>query len=225
VLRIDRDVIERELGAQLHESTWRLPCFAPARRLEGPGGRIALLVAQLTRALAAAGNGSTAPRAVAHLERLLVTALLEGHAHDRSAALAGSARAGEARSLRRAEDFIHSALERPVSIGDIARAAGLSARTLFREFQRRHGCSPMEYLRHARLERVRCRLEAGAAASVTEAAFEAGFAHLSRFAGFYRQAFGEMPSQTLRRAQRAAWPRPAAARASERRVRSQPPVP
>lgn len=210
VLRIERDVVERELAALLDAGMPRPLRFAPALRLEGPGAGIAVVATQLTRALDAAPSPSTAPLAVTQLERQLATALLEAHAHELSAALAASAPAAGMRVLRRAEDFIHAALERALSIGDIARAAGVSARTLFREFQRRHGCAPMEYVRRSRLSQARSRLESGAV-SVTDAAFEAGFVHLGRFAGFYRQAFGETPSQTLRRAQREAWSGDAAA--------------
>jgi len=35
---------------------------------------------------------------------------------------------------------------------------------------------------------------------VTRVATDFGFAHLSRFAGHYRAAFGESPSTTVRRA-------------------------
>jgi transcriptional regulator GlxA family with amidase domain len=38
---------------------------------------------------------------------------------------------------------------------------------------------------------------------VTRVALGLGFGHVGRFAALYRQAFGESPSETLRRARRA----------------------
>jgi transcriptional regulator GlxA family with amidase domain len=59
----------------------------------------------------------------------------------------------------------------------------------------------MAYLRALRLEKVRDTLSAAepGSVSVTEVAARWGFVHLGRFAGAYSRAFGERPSETLRR--------------------------
>jgi AraC-like DNA-binding protein len=88
-----------------------------------------------------------------------------------------------------------------VRVPDLARVAGVSSRTVYRVFDRLYGDSPLRHLRRASLEGVRARLEAARPGdSVTRAAFESGFDHLGRFAAAYRRQFGEVPSQTLRRA-------------------------
>lgn len=57
----------------------------------------------------------------------------------------------------------------------------------------------MHYLRDLRLQRVRDELLSGSGSPVASVALRWGFEHMGRFATQYRQAFGETPSQTLRR--------------------------
>ena len=103
--------------------------------------------------------------------------------------------------LRRAIDFVMAHLSQPLSVNDIAAAAGVHARTLHKAFCQHFGESVMAFIQQQRLERVQQKLlEADPQSmSVTEAAVENGFVHLSRFAAAYRCRFGEYPSQTLRR--------------------------
>jgi transcriptional regulator GlxA family with amidase domain len=89
----------------------------------------------------------------------------------------------------------------PISIGALAAAAGVSARTLFEGFRRFRGVSPMAALKAVRLDAVNDELEAAdPSASVTGVALKWGFVHLGRFAQDYRRRFGRLPSETLRRA-------------------------
>ena len=101
------------------------------------------------------------------------------------------------RTLRRALQLIDDHCTEPLSTTDIAEAIGVSVRALQEGFKDRLGTTPMAYLRHARLQRVRSLLVNGGVASITEAALECGFTHMGRFSGHYREAFGELPSQTL----------------------------
>jgi AraC-like DNA-binding protein len=101
--------------------------------------------------------------------------------------------------------------DNPMSVGDIAAACGLSVRTLHRAFIREFQTSPVQFLKRRRLERIRADLLAAApGTTVTRAAFERGIAHLGRFAREYFAAFGESPSDTLRRAGAARLDRPVA---------------
>lgn len=102
--------------------------------------------------------------------------------------------------MLRAEEYIRANAERAITIGEIAQAAGVSARTLFEGFQRFRGTTPLAMLKNVRLERVYAELkQAGPSACVTTVALKWGFVHLSRFAQMYRSRYGELPSQTLRR--------------------------
>lgn len=94
-----------------------------------------------------------------------------------------------------------------VRVVDLARAAGVSVRTVYRTSARHLGGPPMTQIRLSRLRGVRRRLLAATPGeSVTSAATDAGFFHLGRFSAIYRRHFGESPSATLRRARGRAFP-------------------
>lgn len=116
---------------------------------------------------------------------------------------AGRSRAtdGGPATLRRAVQFVEDNASRPIGVEDIAEAARLSQRGLQDLFRRSLGTTPSRYLRTVRLDGVKAELERADAetVSVTEVAHRWGFAHVARFAGWYREAFGENPSRTLRR--------------------------
>jgi transcriptional regulator GlxA family with amidase domain len=98
-------------------------------------------------------------------------------------------------------DLVTNRLQESWSVDRIARAAGVSHRTLHRVFLRHYGVSPMTWLRRARLEAARRTLEASApGTTVTRVALDCGFAHLGRFSIEYAKQFGVSPSETLRQA-------------------------
>ncbi len=101
----------------------------------------------------------------------------------------------------RAADWIRENAGVPVTLQDIAAAAGLSERGVQGAFRRTFGESPMERLRAERLDGARRDLEVeGPDVLVSEVARRWQFAHLGRFAASYAERFGEAPSETLRRA-------------------------
>ena len=103
--------------------------------------------------------------------------------------------------LRRAEEYIAAHLTEPLSLADIATSAGISAPTLTRAFRRHHNVGPKAFSRQRRLERVQQELLATSPleTTVAEVAMRYGFYQLSHFAQHYCKAFGELPSETLRR--------------------------
>jgi len=102
------------------------------------------------------------------------------------------------RTLRRALAYVDAYAGTPITVDDIARAAGISTRGLQYVFRRALGVTPTEHLRAARLAGAHEELRRGTARSVTEAARRWGFSNASRFARHYREAYGRNPSQTLR---------------------------
>jgi AraC-like DNA-binding protein len=106
------------------------------------------------------------------------------------------------RAIRVACDYIDRNLADPITVDDVAGAAGVSVRTIQNLFAQQLGQTPTSYLRNERLERARSDLAdapGGSRLTVTDVAMRWGFGHLGRFATTYRKRFGEFPSETLRR--------------------------
>lgn len=78
---------------------------------------------------------------------------------------------------------------------------GVSERTLQYAFQERFGTSPASFLKAQRLSKVRTKLRQGEPrqTSVGDVAAELGFWHLGQFSADYKAAYGERPSETLKR--------------------------
>jgi AraC-like DNA-binding protein len=103
-------------------------------------------------------------------------------------------------SLRRALDAMRANVERDWSVIELAAVAGVSGRTLQRQFRSILGHTPRVALRDVRFERARRELLQGLpGAKVTDVALRCGLSHCGRFSVEYRRRYGETPSQTLNR--------------------------
>src|SRR5262245_6809422 len=103
--------------------------------------------------------------------------------------------------VERAEAYVRAHMDTPVACSELCRAVGLSERGLRSAFHRVRGMSPKQYMLAERLLQARralCTAPAGSA-TVTTVATNCGFYELGRFAATYRAAFGEAPSETLRK--------------------------
>lgn len=114
--------------------------------------------------------------------------------------------------VSRVTTFLHDNLSEPVTIAELSRLAGVSERTLRAAFRESLGRSPKQYTIEQRLHAVREALQTAdpKTTTVTDIAMAYGFFELGRFAGRYRQAYGEPPSATLRHASLDARPHQAA---------------
>ena len=103
--------------------------------------------------------------------------------------------------VRTAEAYAVSLAGEHVSVTDLCRAAGASERSLEYAFREVMGLTPVAYLTRLRLHRVRQGLLAGTHGSttVTAEALKWGFWHFGEFSRAYKDCFGELPSDTLRR--------------------------
>lgn len=98
------------------------------------------------------------------------------------------------------ERLVMSDAEADLTPRDIARLSGYGLRSLELIFQRGVGMTPGRWFLNARLNgALRDLLVPGSTCTVSDVAAKWGFRHLSRFAQYYRRAFGESPSDTLRR--------------------------
>lgn len=132
-------------------------------------------------------------------ESSLLDAVIEGRS-DPALDSVSLSRAGTASTapVRRAVDMIMAQSREPLTLGDVAAAAGVGGRALQIAFRRHLGCSPLTFLRLVRLADARRLLGLGLVSRVTDAAMQAGFWHLGEFAVAYRQRYGEKPSTTLK---------------------------
>jgi AraC-like DNA-binding protein len=104
-------------------------------------------------------------------------------------------------SVRRAAAFIDEHAGQPVTVADIAAAAGVTPRALRYAFRRRYDITPTQYQRQVRLERAHLELlsaEPRDSVTVASIARKWGWASPSRFTAAYRQRFRAEPGQTLR---------------------------
>jgi len=85
------------------------------------------------------------------------------------------------------------------TLSALARDAGVSVRTLQREFALVHGISVLDYARLRRLDVARELLECQEA-TIAQAAHRAGYAYAANFATAFKRRFGLSPSQVRVRA-------------------------
>ena len=105
------------------------------------------------------------------------------------------------RHVTRAIDFMHANMHQPLNVMDIARAAGVSVRSLQTGFRQFKDTTPAAYLRRIRLDAVHAELSLLTnRLPVGEVALKWGFTQMGRFAAQYRARFGGYPSETVMRA-------------------------
>lgn len=105
-----------------------------------------------------------------------------------------------ARHLLRAKDLADSRYWEPLSVAELARAAGLSKAHFTREFTRTFGETPHQYLLTRRLERAAALLRT-TDWPVARVCFAVGWGSVGSFTTSFRRMFGQTPT-----AYRAAWP-------------------
>jgi transcriptional regulator GlxA family with amidase domain len=103
--------------------------------------------------------------------------------------------------VQAAENYVLSHPSGQLYLTDLCKATGVSVRTLQYAFQEVMGMTPVAYLTKLRLHRVRqsLRLADHASTTVSQEATRWGFWHFGDFSRAYKDCFGELPSDTLRR--------------------------
>jgi len=198
VIRIERDLVEKAMAAELGKELDSGLVFDPVMR--DPG--LTPWIQHMSDVYRTEGSEATIlsdKRVARSLERTLLTMLLTGLRHSETDDLQRQTLGASPYYIRRAENYIRRNLLEDMTIDDIAEAAGVSARSLFYGFKRWRGDTPMSYIRDARLDLARKELEKARVigGTVSGSAINAGFSNFSQFAKVYKARFGETPSTTL----------------------------
>jgi AraC-like DNA-binding protein len=200
-LTVDDSVLERQLEALTGVGVHRPIEFAISTDItRGPGASLFRLTRFISDELDRSSSLARERLVIAKLEDTALTALLTGLTHNYSARFRQRIAETTPRQVRVVEEYIEANADEPISIGELADLAGVSAKSLFAAFRRHRGYSPMAYVKSCRLLRAREELTTAApGANVTRVALDSGFTCLGRFSVAYKQKFGESPSETLRR--------------------------
>jgi AraC-like DNA-binding protein len=153
------------------------------------------------RTLAVDGAMLDSPLIRAHLTDMIATTALTVFPNSTMTAehTPGAGRVAPA-ALRRAVAYLDDHATEPVTLVEVAEAAGVTPRALQAAFRQHYSMTPMGYLRRVRLEGAHRDLQTAGPGqeSVTAVAYRWGFSSPSRFAAYYRSAYGVLPSRTLR---------------------------
>ncbi len=140
-------------------------------------------------------------RMSAHVEMLEILLATLGDADRVQPDRSGRTRQAHSVIVKNAEDYALAHAGDSIYVSDLCRATGVCERTLEYAFNQMLGLTPVHFLTRLRLHRVREELLAASHASITvsEAALDWGFWHFGEFSRAYKDCFGELPSDTLRR--------------------------
>ena len=98
----------------------------------------------------------------------------------------------DASAIARAIGHIRSEIREPISIPELARRVGMSTSSFHKHFKAITSTTPLQYQKELRLLEAR-RLLKTDEASVTQAAFDVGYASASQFSREYTRKFGVSP--------------------------------
>ncbi|MCV7422093.1 helix-turn-helix transcriptional regulator [Mycobacterium yunnanensis] len=196
VLTLDRSLFDRvATNAAGHVA---LTCVVPIS--ETANRRVAAVVDHVV-AMAALADIATHPLIVSATQNHVAATMLTAFPNDAERETTIEDRHDSTPVLlRRAIAFLEDNAYRDIALTDVAESVFVTPRALQYMFRKHRDQTPMEYLRRVRLHHVHLELIAADRAHTTVAAIARawGFAHMGRFAVYYRTEYGESPHQTLR---------------------------
>jgi AraC-like DNA-binding protein len=156
----------------------------------------------ICRQLITSGITEISPLMAHNMTRLVAATLLEAFPNTTMTApyIPSSGQVAPS-AVRRAAAFMDAHAGSPVTVAEVAGAAGVSVRTLQYAFRSYYGITPTGYLRRVRLEQAHRQLQTADPAvgmTVAKTARRWGWANQAKFAAAYRAQYGVPPSHTLR---------------------------
>jgi AraC-like DNA-binding protein len=193
LLQIDAAALHQTAERILGQSLLHPIVFDPALRLESPElqnwerkFRAAVAVADQKGAF-----GDSQHKHQALFEEELIAGLLMAQPSTVHHILTQAQPHVSSPQINRARAYILENLTDPITVAQIAAAAGCSIRSLQLSFQQSFGCTPIGFLAHMLAQSL------PKDTLVSGIAYEAGFFHLGRFSIAYREVFGCSPRETL----------------------------
>lgn len=199
VLRIETAALLRYLGALIGRETSRKLVFDETADRGPAMGALRRRIFHFATDFNERGKFFS-DLAAAEVERMVIMKFLMCHRHSYTELLLREPLPAGSSAVRRVEEFMEANWDRPIDIEAMAAVARVSARSLFRQFRKDRGYSPADFAKRIRLNRAREMLEQpGENTSVVQVALKCGFQNPGHFARDFRLAFGELPSETLKR--------------------------
>lgn len=165
-----------------------------------PGQFITQLSGCLIQGMRGQGCQRLSAIAISNLSEALIDCVLRVIPHNYTYLLARPVQSISPWHVRRAIEYMHSNLQQPLTIRQIAEEVGISVRALEYGFSDFKQTTPAAHMRMMRLEGARADLlDAECLLSIREVCLKWGFCHFGRFAVSYGQTYGEKPSETRQR--------------------------
>jgi AraC-like DNA-binding protein len=144
-------------------------------------------------------HGGVLPRgALGEIEQALLLTFFKANPNNYSHVLAAPVRDSAPWQVRRAEEYIETHWDQPITVEALALVTNSSARSVWHTFKHCRGYSPMAFVKQVRMRHARKMLAHPLpSTSVTDVAFACGFSNLGHFAKDYCTQFGERPFETL----------------------------
>jgi len=102
--------------------------------------------------------------------------------------------------VRNAEELMDAHPEKYFSVLEIADSVYTSPRNLQLSFKKYREKTPMQFLKERKLHKARLLLlNTNGDSTIKEIAHDSGFSNMSSFSKYYREMFGELPSETLQK--------------------------
>lgn len=198
ILRLEREALETQLQRLLGRSL-RTPLIFDVSVDQSSSGVVGLFhtLDYICRLYDGSLQASVLGGSLSdYLMQLVLTQL----PHNSSEELLGLGRRALPRHVKRARDYIDEHLHEPISLATLSDLSGVSVRTLQNGFNQFLQQTPVEYMRDRRLAVIHETLQRGAPGdTVTDVLLRHGINSFGHFSSAYRQRYGCLPSETLRR--------------------------
>jgi AraC-like DNA-binding protein len=198
VLRVDPAALANKLEALSGNHLSNRIMFSPSKiRPKYCESLRQIILSGITRI--DSSNSTFNPIAIAEFEQNILVAFLRSTHHNYTKWLDRKSPGAAPWQVRAAEDYMEANWDQPVTIEALSAVTGASTRAIFHSFKCSRGYTPMEFVKDVRLKRANAMLATGTT-SVSDAALACGFGNFGHFSNYYKTKFGELPSQTLKRA-------------------------